>query len=139
MFKIGSVFVPVTNLEKSSSWYEELLGVKKIGSWDGGAGFYLPNGSTQFGLIEVETPQPTEFVIKGKQKNSYFNFVVQDVDAIHKELNDKGVVTTEIDDFGGMRFFDFFDPDRNPFSVVSEVEGSPFHSDHVKKLQEMNR
>ncbi len=139
MFKIGSVFVPVTNLEKSSAWYEEHLGVKKIGSWDGGAGFHLPNGSTQFGLIQVETPQPTEFVIKGKQKNSYFNFVVEDVDAVHGELNGRGVVTTDIDDFGGMRFFDFFDPDGNPFSVVSEVEGSPFHSDNVRKLQEMNR
>ncbi|MFI8684903.1 VOC family protein [Rossellomorea sp. NPDC077527] len=139
MFKIGSVFVPVTNLEKSTAWYEEHLGLKKIDSWDGGACFYLPNGSTQFGLIEVETPQPTEFIIKGKQKNSYFNFVVQDVDSIHEELNGKGVVTSDIDDFGGMRFFDFFDPDGNPFSVVSEVEGSPFHSDNIKKLQEMNR
>lgn len=136
MFKIGSIFIPVTDIEKSTSWYEKYLGVKKIDSWEDGAGFYLPTGSTQLALVKVESPQPTEFIIKGNQKNSYYNFVVDDIEIALQHFKNNGVVTTEIEDFGGMKFFDFFDLDGNPFSAVNEVEGSPFHSDHVKKMQE---
>ena len=135
MFKIGSIFIPVTDVQKSTSWYENNLGVKKIDSWEEGAGFYFPSGSTQLALVKVATPQPTEFVIQGKKKNVYYNFVVQDIEAVHKRLQENGVVVTDIEDFGGMKGFDFFDPDGNPFSVVDEDESSPFHSDHVKERQ----
>ncbi|WP_047985825.1 VOC family protein [Ornithinibacillus californiensis] len=136
MFKVGGVFIPVTDLKKSTEWYEKNLGVKKIDSWGEGAGFYFPIGSAQMALVEVASPQPTEFVIKGNQKNCYFNFIVEDIEATHRQLQDNDVVVSEIDDFNGMKFFDFFDPDGNPFSVVNEVEGSPYHSDEVKKMQE---
>ena len=135
MFKIGSIFIPVTDVQKSTSWYENNLGVKKIDSWEEGAGFYFPSGSTQLALVKVATPQPTEFVIQGKKKNVYYNFVVQDIEAVHKSLQENGVVVTDIEYFGGMKGFDFFDPDGNPFSVVDEDESSPFHSDHVKERQ----
>src|SRR5699024_1613955 len=136
MFKIGSIFIPVTNIEKSIDWYKENIGVKNIDSWEDGAGFYLPTSSTQLALVKVESPQPTEFTTKGNQKNCYYNFVVDDIETAHQHLNNNGVATTEIeDDFGGMKFFDFFDLDGNPFSVVSEVENSPFHSEEVRKMQ----
>ncbi|MFC5465732.1 VOC family protein [Lederbergia graminis] len=138
MFKIGSIFIPVTNIEKSRQWYERSLGVTLIDSWEGGIGFYLPYGSTQLALIKVETPQSTEFSMNSDQKNSYYNFVVDDIDHAHQHFKDNGVVTTDINDFNGMKFFDFFDLDGNPFSVVNEVEDSPFHSDQVKKLRESN-
>ncbi|KMJ57454.1 glyoxalase [Bacillus sp. LL01] len=135
MFKVGSIFIPVTNLQKSIEWYESNLGMTKIGEWDEGAGFYLPNSPTQIGLVQVESPQPTEFTIKGSNKNVYYNFIVEDIDATYRQLNDKGVITTEIEDFGGMKGFDFFDLDGNPFSVVTEDIQSSFHRDNVKKLQ----
>ncbi|MCA0972251.1 VOC family protein [Halobacillus litoralis] len=138
MFRVGSIFIPVTDLEKSTAWYEKHLHVKKIGGWEGGAGFYLQKGPTQLALIQVDTPQPTEFTIKGQQKNSYFNFVVDDIESTHQRFKDEGIATTEIDDFGGMKFFDFYDLDGNPFSVVNEVEGSRYHSDSVREMQEGN-
>ncbi|MEK4444053.1 VOC family protein [Niallia sp. FSL K6-0077] len=136
MFKVGSIFIPVTDMKKSTDWYVKFLGVKIIDSWEDGAGFYLPAGTTQLALVKVESPQPTEFIIKGEQKNSYFNFIVDDIEAAHQQFRNNGIVTTEIDDFGGMKFFDFFDLDGNPFSVVNEVSNSPFHSDNVRKMQE---
>ncbi len=135
MFKVGSVFIPVTDMEKSMKWYEKHLGVRKIDTWDGGAGFYFPNSDTQLGLVQVDSPQPTEFVISGKRKNVYFNFLVEDIEEVHKELKNAGIVTSEIEDFGGMKGFEFFDLDNNPFSVVDEVEDSPFHRDQVRKSQ----
>ncbi|WP_152657689.1 VOC family protein [Oceanobacillus sp. CFH 90083] len=135
MFKIGSIFIPVTNIENAAAWYEKYLGAKKIDSWGDGAGFYLPIGSTQLALVRVESVQPTEFITKERQKNSYYNFVVDDIEATHQHFKNNNVLTTEIDDFGGMKCFDFFDLDGNPFSVVNEVEGSPFHSDSIRKKQ----
>ncbi|MGM0750673.1 MAG: VOC family protein [Bacillota bacterium] len=135
LFKVGSVFIPVTDMEKSMKWYEKHLGVRKIDTWDGGAGFYFPNSDTQLGLVQVDSPQPTEFVISGKRKNVYFNFLVEDIEEVHKELKNAGIVTSEIEDFGGMKGFEFFDLDNNPFSVVDEVEDSPFHRDQVRKSQ----
>lgn len=136
MFKIGSIFIPVTNIEKSASWYEKYLGAKKIDNWEDGAGFYLPIGSTQLALVKVETPQPTEFNMKRNQRNSYYNFVVNDIETAHRHFKDNGVAATSIDAFGEMKFFDFFDLDGNPFSVVNEVAGSSFHSDNVREMQE---
>ncbi|WP_044337176.1 VOC family protein [Rossellomorea aquimaris] len=135
MFKVGSVFIPVTDMEKSMKWYEKHLGVRMIDTWDGGAGFYFPNSDTQLGLVQVDSPQPTEFVISGKRKNVYFNFLVEDIEEVHKELKNAGIVTSEIEVFGGMKGFEFFDLDNNPFSVVDEVEDSPFHRDQVRKSQ----
>ena len=135
MFTVGSIFIPVTDIQKSTIWYETNLGLEKIDSWEEGAGFYFPSGSTQLALVKVDAKQPTEFIMQDKKKNAYYNFVVQDIEAAHKHLSENGVVTTVIEDFGGMRSFDFFDPDGNPFSVVSEEESSPFHSNHIKELQ----
>ncbi|RDY71135.1 VOC family protein [Halobacillus sp. SY10] len=139
MFQVGSVFVPVTNLEQSKKWYEEHLDVQEIDSWEGGAGFFFPQGFVQFGLIEVSHSQPTEFEINKSEKNSYFNFVVNDIKAAYKRLNDAGVETTDIQEFGGMKHFDFFDPDQNVFSVVDEDLNSPFHKENVRKEQETLR
>ncbi|MRX73428.1 VOC family protein [Bacillus lacus] len=139
MFKVGSIFIPVTDIEKSTEWYVKFLGAKVIDNWGDGIGFYLPSGSTQLALVKVESPQPTEFITKGDQKNGYFNFVVDDIEAAHQHFKSNAIVTSEIDDFGGMKFFDFFDLDGNPFSVVNEVDASPYHSDHVRKMQERDK
>lgn len=136
MFKVGSIFIPVTDVEKSTEWYQKFLGVKKIDSWEDGVGLYFPTGSTQLALVKVEYHQPTEFNIKGNQKNSYYNFVVEDIETAHQHFKNYGIETSEINDFGGMKFFEFFDLDGNPFSVVNEVDGSPFHSDNVREMQE---
>ncbi|WRP08703.1 VOC family protein [Rossellomorea aquimaris] len=135
MYKVGSVFIPVTDMEKSMKWYEKNLGVRKIDTWDGGAGFYFPDSDTQLGLVQVDSPQPTEFVIRGRKKNVYFNFLVDNIEVEHEKLTNAGVVTTPIEDFGGMKGFDFFDLDNNPFSVVNEQRDSPFHRKNIRELQ----
>lgn len=139
MFKVGSIFIPVTDIEKSTEWYVKFLGARVIDSWGDGTGLYLPTGSTQLALVKVESPQPSEFIINDDQKNGYYNFVVDDIDTAHQHFKNNGIVTTEIDDFGGMQSFDFFDLDGNPFSVVNEVNSSPYHSDNVRKMQENDR
>ncbi|WP_181350872.1 VOC family protein [Thalassobacillus sp. CUG 92003] len=140
MFNLGSVFIPVTNLDTAKQWYEDNLGVIKVDEWsngdDEGAGYCFKNGAAGLALIKVEKPQPTEFTIKGRKKNVYFNFSVEDIDAAHTRLKQNGVNTTDIEDHGDMKGFDFFDPDDNAFSVVSESIHSPYHHANIKKRQE---
>ncbi|GIO25861.1 VOC family protein [Ornithinibacillus bavariensis] len=129
MFKIGGIFIPVTNLEQSKKWYEENLGVVKIDEWqedgeDHGVDYLFPKDTKGLTLIKVESPQPTEFTIKGKRKNVYYNFVVDQIEVAFQQLRAKGIETTEIMDYGVMKGFDFFDPDGNSFSIVSEEESS---------------
>lgn len=140
MFRVGSVFIPVADLEKASLWYEKNLGVKKIQEWQDGAekgiGYYFSDGSTQLGLVQVENAVSSEFDVNENRKNAYFNFLVEDIHSVYTQFNKNGVKTTALEDFGGMTCFDFYDLDGNPFSVVNEVKDSPFHTDKVKKLQQ---
>ena len=137
MLKVGSIFIPVTDLERSKRWYELNLGVTKVDEWqenglDYGVGYVLKGDPTGLALIKVEKPQPTEFTTKGKSKNVYYNFVVDHIDPVYRLLKQNGVETTEIHDYGVMKGFDFFDPDGNSFSIVSEEMGSPYHKDNLK-------
>lgn len=138
MFKVGTIFIPVTDLERSKKWYEVNLGVIKVGEWqegiDHGVGYVFSNDLTGLALIKTDQPQPTEFTIKGKRKNVYYNFIVDDIYEAFDRLKQNGVSATDIHEYGHMKGFDFFDPDGNSFSVVSEAPHSPFHRDQIKKL-----
>ncbi|MBN8211141.1 VOC family protein [Bacillus sp. NTK071] len=140
MFRVGSVFIPVTDLEEASSWYEKNLGVRKIQEWgegsEKGIGYYFSDGSTQLGLVQVEKVASSEFNVNENKRNAYFNFLVDDIHSVYTQFNENGVRTTALEEFGGMTCFDFYDLDGNPFSVVNEVKDSPFHTDQVMKLQQ---
>jgi glyoxylase I family protein len=141
LFKVGSIFIPVTDLGESMTWYEENLKVKKIEEWgeegtEKGVGYDLPNSPTQLALVEVEKAQPTEFTIKENKRNVYFNFIVDDIEEVYQHFKDNGVTTTEIEEFGCMKCFEFYDLDGKTFSVVFEETSSPFHPDRVKRIQQ---
>ncbi|MCC2252339.1 VOC family protein [Virgibacillus sp. AGTR] len=120
MIKIGAVFIPVTNMEKSAQWYQEKLGLNPIGAWpDGnGADFYFTEEKQYVTLIKVKKMPPTTFPDITDFQNSYFNFTTADVHALHTELKQKGVHVSEVEDHGAITGFDFYDLDGNTFSVI---------------------
>ncbi|MFT4417310.1 VOC family protein [Fredinandcohnia humi] len=137
MFKVGSIFIPVTDLERSKRWYELNLGVTKVDEWqenglDHGVGYIFKGDTTGLALIKVDKRQPTEFSISGRSKNVYYNFVVEEIEPVYNKLKQNGVETTDIHDYGLMKGFDFIDPDGNSFSVVSEEIESPYYKDNLK-------
>ncbi|AJD89786.1 hypothetical protein JMA_04690 [Jeotgalibacillus malaysiensis] len=135
MFRVGSVFIPVTNIERSAKWYETHFHVKPIERWDGGAGFYFPDSAVQLGLIEVQASQQSSFLNRNGDHNTYFNLIADDINQVHTQLTESGLNVNAISDFGGMKYFDCEDPDGNVLSIIEEVKGSPFHSDQIEKLQ----
>lgn len=127
--RIGGVFIPVTNLEKSIEWYMKCLPLELVDRWQGeaGAGFRFRSGGAGLMLVQVDKSQPTEFDVSERQKNCYFNFNPESIHEFHRELQEKGVEVTEIEDHGTMLGFDFFDPDGNPFSAVLDLPSSKYY------------
>lgn len=73
MFRIGSIFIPVSDIEQSLNWYTTYFHAQEIGRWKGGIGMCLPDGSTQLGLIQTTSTQSTTFKDASGQAHVYFN------------------------------------------------------------------
>ncbi|WP_431800439.1 VOC family protein [Halobacillus andaensis] len=137
MYQLNGVLLPVTDLEKAKDWYERHLGLIQVDEWSEGAGYVFPAGDMTLALIKVEKKQPSEFNITDDKKNVYFNFSVDDIKEAQRKLRNHNVETTEIEDLGFMKKFDFTDPDGNTLSAVIEHPDSPFHKNQIKKLQDV--
>lgn len=74
--RVGSVFIPVRDLDRAAAWYQQNLQVNIIDRWEGGIGFYFPEGPTQFALIQVEGDPSTEFPMNKERKNVWFLHVL---------------------------------------------------------------
>ena len=135
MFRIGSIFIPVSDVEQSLNWYTTYFDAKEIGRWEGGIGLCLPDGSTQLGLIQTSSPQPTTFKDASGQAHVYFNVICEDIHFAYQSFEQAGLIATPLHDFGGMSCFEVVDPDGHTISLISEDVTSPFHRDRVNNLQ----
>lgn len=102
----------VSNLEKSRTWYEEVLGFVVTGVW--------PPDKPNY--IHFDTDEGAMFsIMEDKHFPSYgrFNFSVTDVDELWEELKDKVEVVEELFDTPyGTRKFTILDPDGNELGFV---------------------
>lgn len=135
MFRIGSIFIPVTDLTRSLEWYQTYFYVSEIGRWEGGIGVHFPDGATQLGLIETKTVASTTFSDRNGDEHVSFNIVCDDIQSIHDTFEHAGLKPGRLQDFGGMRCFDVLDPDGNVISLTSESADSPFHGDQIRQAQ----
>lgn len=133
--RVGSVFIPIRDLDRAAAWYQQNLQVNIIDRWEGGIGFYFPEGPTQFALIQVEGDPSTEFPMNKERKNVYFNFLTSDIKALQNKFKAAHIETTPLQNFGGMLCFDAYDLDGNILSFVDEPDDSPYHSKHIQKKQ----
>ncbi|MET3698426.1 catechol 2,3-dioxygenase-like lactoylglutathione lyase family enzyme [Bacillus oleivorans] len=124
MIKIGAVFIPVIDVEKSIEWYKDKLELEHVGTWpeNTGADFYFKTERQYLTLVKVEKKQPMEFTANPKYQNPYFNFTTNDLEAYHKKLQNKGVDVTKIEDHGPIAGFDFYDLDGNKFGVIVDKD-----------------
>jgi lactoylglutathione lyase len=103
--KITHITIGVSDLKKSVSFFQDVLGLEKIGEWPAYAIFDIAGLS--FGL---EPKSKTEIC-----------FLVDDVDNTYRNLEDKEVnfVTKPKDQPWGVRDATFLDPDGNTFIIES--------------------
>ncbi|WP_127573059.1 VOC family protein [Paenibacillus xylaniclasticus] len=125
--RVGGVFIPVTNLEKSIEWYSATFDVEQVDNWGTGAGFKFRKGEALLALVQVDSPQTTTFSLPDGSPHCYFNFEVSDIEEAHRELKDKGRIVSDIEHHGNIiAIFDVTDPDGNTLSFVSEKADSPY-------------
>jgi len=124
--QLSMVSVVVSDMKKAKEFYAEKLGLevatdyrRNDDNWwvtltfpGGGAPITLARSST----THNEPPKPDSVS---------FYFSTSDIVAAHKELNEKGVKTSEIQDnlYGpgsGVKFFQLQDPDGNSVTVAQE-------------------
>ncbi|GAV12934.1 VOC family protein [Paenibacillus sp. chi10] len=116
--EIGSIFIPVKNLEESIHWYESILGFQLTVNWGLGATLKLNHTPTVLGLIQVDEKQPVTFKNKDALITPYYNFLTEDVHSAHEYLKNNGVNVFDIRDNGDFYLMDFEDPDGNLLSLI---------------------
>ncbi|MDX8367097.1 VOC family protein [Cytobacillus sp. Hm23] len=107
--EIGTVFIPVSNIENARDWYCDILG--------------LPvDGEVQFGHIYVMPMKGSGIVLDSKIfseenifKTPLFHFNTEDIEAAYTYMKQKGVqLTSEIEH---NHYFNFKDPDGNHLMI----------------------
>jgi catechol 2,3-dioxygenase-like lactoylglutathione lyase family enzyme len=114
-WKLELVAVPVTDVDRAKDFYTEKFGfnldhdhqvnddLRFVQLTPPGSACSIAIGT---GIVDAEPGS-----IKGLQ------LVVSDIEAAHKELSDRGVQTSDVQDFPWGRFVFFSDPDGNTWSA----------------------
>lgn len=116
---IGQISIPVNDLERSISFYQDLLGMEFLFKAPPGLGFFNCNGVR---ILLDETGE-----MKLGRHSSIIYFTVQDIHISYEVLSARGVIFKQKPDLIAhmpdhdlwMSFF--HDPDSNLLALMSEV------------------
>lgn len=115
---IPGVLVPVTDLQKSADWYENVLGLEVFKKSDETVEFKVSDGDPVLILVESNFESAIRFPSNPFTDGSFFIFKTSDADSFHKRLVDHNVKVSEIFLFEDVqKYFFFEDLDGNKLSV----------------------
>jgi catechol 2,3-dioxygenase-like lactoylglutathione lyase family enzyme len=124
--KLTMVSVVVSDMKKAKEFYAEKLGLEVATDYRQNDDNWwvtvtLPGGGPSITLARSSTTDNEP----PKPDSMSFYFSTSDIAAAHKELNEKGVKTSEIQDnlYGpgsGVKFFQLKDPDGNQLTFAQE-------------------
>ncbi|MFC4025502.1 VOC family protein [Oceanobacillus longus] len=123
LLRVGTTYIPVTNVELSSEWYVNKLGAELSYKDEDKAILNFANQSIF--LVKSNENQSSNFYdINGVERFS-LTFEVNGLSAlkaIHKDFTEKEIRVGEIENRGHSgRNFVFYDLDSNKFDVWSEL------------------
>lgn len=113
------IYIPVSDLEKSASWYEKNLGFKVVYK---DALYY--DIRTENGVKIMLIPNENNIISQMKYptgEQPAYGFIVDDFDEIKRALQTNGVKTGEVFDYFG-HSFSFFDLDGNKIEIWEKYE-----------------
>ncbi|GGP11687.1 VOC family protein [Oceanobacillus neutriphilus] len=123
LLRVGTTYIPVTNVERSAEWYLNKLGAELSYKDEDKAILNLANQS--FFLVKSSERQNSNFVdVYGEERFSLTFEVdgLESLQVLHEELIESEVRTQEIENRGHAgRNFVFYDLDGNKFDVWSEL------------------
>ncbi|MFD6508143.1 VOC family protein [Bacillus sp. NPDC060175] len=123
LLRVGTTYIPVTDVELSSNWYVNKLGAELSFKDEDKAIINFANQS--FFLIKSQNNQSLNFFDFHGEERFSLTFEVNGLNAlesIHKDFMKKEMMVGEIEDRGhtGKNFI-FYDLDGNKFDVWSEL------------------
>ena len=121
--RVGTTYIPVVDPEKSSIWYQEILGA--VENYRNTDKAILDFADQSFFLVKAKIGEPFGFLDSYEQEQFTLTFEVDGIEQLmefHDFLKEKGVRIGEIEDRGhpGNNFV-FYDIDGNVFDVWSEL------------------
>jgi hypothetical protein len=123
LVRVGTTYIPVSNVELSSEWYVNNLGAELSYKDEDKAILNLANQSI-FLVKSIENQSSNFYDIHGEERFS-LTFEVNGLSALetlHKDFIGKQIRVGEIENRGHTgRNFVFFDLDGNKFDVWSEL------------------
>jgi len=123
LLRVGTTYIPVTNVELSSEWYVNKLSAELSYKDEDKAILNFANQS--FFLVKSNENQSSNFYDCYGEERFAITFEVNGLnalEAIHREFKDKDIQVGEIENRGHSgRNFVFFDLDGNKFDVWSEL------------------
>ncbi|MFF2755746.1 VOC family protein [Psychrobacillus sp. NPDC058041] len=124
--RVGTTYIPVTDPEKSSNWYQEKLGAVENFRNEDKAILDLANQS--FFLVKAKPGEVAKFSDSNGKEHFTMTFEVDGYNRLiefHNFLKEQGVRVGEIEDRGhsGNNFV-FYDLEGNLFDVWSELSPS---------------
>lgn len=129
LLRVGTTYIPVTNVELSAEWYVNKLGAELSYKDEDKAILNLANQSIF--LVKSTEKQSSNFIdIYGEERFSLTFEVngIKALEAIHRDFRESNMRVGEIENRGHAgRNFVFYDLDGNKFDVWSEL--SPIFKD----------
>lgn len=123
LVRVGTTYLPVTDVEKSADWYTKNLGAELNYQDHDKAILNLANQSLF--LVKSKEGERSNFIdIHGNERFSMTFEVngLKALEAVHKDFKEKKIRVGEIEDRGHAgRNFVFYDMNGNKFDVWSEL------------------
>ncbi len=116
--KVNNVFIHVSNLEKSSEWYSNLLGLPFNKDNVESPVYNIPMISETGLTLDDHTFDP-EFKLS-PSNHVLFNFYVTNIDEAYEYVQSKGIkIVREIERIGDFSYFNFQDLDGNILMICN--------------------
>lgn len=116
--KVNNVFIHVSNLEKSSEWYSDLLGLPFTKDNVESPVYNIPITSETGLTLDNHTFDP-EFKLNPSD-HVLFNFFVPNIDEAYEFVKSKGItIVREIERIGDFAYFNFKDLDGNVLMICN--------------------
>lgn len=114
------IFVPVSDLKRSTEWYATMLGFEVTFYDEPKATVMMMNDEKiTFCLVQAYDIEQPSFPRNDYGVGQYYNFHTTDVQGVHRLLQEKGANVGDIHDYEGIQGFSLIDPDGNLYGVVN--------------------
>ena len=112
--RIGSVFVPVSDMQQAAAWYSHLLGLPLQDTTHGGKIYSLPMQGDASLILDGHKPV-------SNSSQPLFFFWTEDIQQAYRFLKESQIeIISEIEDIGSVTTLIFKDPDHNLLMVCQQ-------------------